>query len=100
VQGQRWPDLTGATGDHAREVVEAETAKFAKALRRGLDQLHADAGEGKAFDGDLAFRAADTLGYPAELAAEEAGRIGMPITPNWQDRYDQLREQQRERSRA
>jgi alanyl-tRNA synthetase len=100
VQGQRWPDLTGATGDHAREVVEGETAKFAKALRRGLDQLHADAGEGKAFDGDLAFRAADTLGYPAELAAEEAGRIGMPITPGWQDRYDQLREQQRERSRA
>jgi hypothetical protein len=52
------------------------------------------------FDGDLAHRAADALGYPAELAAEEAARIGMAVDPNWEERYEQLREEQRERSRG
>jgi alanyl-tRNA synthetase len=100
VQGARWADLTGESGDQAREVIEKETAHFAKALRRGLDHLHHDAGQGKVFDGDAAFLAADTLGYPAEMAAEEAARVGMPVDPAWHDRYEQLREEQRARSRG
>ena len=100
VQGRRWSDLTGESGEHAREVIDKEVTKFAKALRHGLDELHRDADAGKVFDGDLAFHAADTLGYPAELALEEATRTGMTIDPAWQDRYDQLREEQRVRSRG
>lgn len=53
-----------------------------------------------AFDGDFAFRAADTLGYPAELALEEAERVGMTIDPGWRDRYEELRAEQQERSTA
>ncbi len=100
IQGARWGDLTGESGDAAREVIDKEVAKFAKALRNAVDHLHEDAEQGKTFDGDLAFHAADTLGYPAELAAEEAARIGMTIDPGWEERYDELREQQRARSRG
>jgi alanyl-tRNA synthetase len=100
VQGRRWSDLTGESGEHAQEVIDKEIAKFAKALEHGLEVLHRDAEEGKAFDGDMAFHAADTLGYPAELALEEAMRIGMVVDPGWEERYDQLREEQRARSRS
>jgi len=100
LQGQRWADLTGESGDKARETLDKEVSKFAKALRYAVDQLHETADRGSVFDGDLAFRCADTLGYPAELAAEEAARIGMTLDPAWPDRYEQLREEQRERSRG
>jgi alanyl-tRNA synthetase len=100
VQGRRWEDLTGEAGEHSRDVIDKEIAKFAKALQHGLDVLHADATAGKVFDGDLAFHAADTLGYPAELALEEATRVGMTVDPGWQERYDELREEQRARSRG
>lgn len=100
VQGRRWSDLTGESGEHAQDVIDKEIAKFAKALQHGLDVLHLDAEEGKVFDGDFAFHAADTLGYPAELALEEATRVGMAVDPGWQERYDELREEQRIRSRG
>ena len=98
VQGRRWTDLTGESGEHAQDVIDKEIAKFAKALQHGLDVLHEDAEAGKVFDGDFAFHAADTLGYPAELALEEATRVGMTVDPGWQERYDELREEQRVRS--
>ena len=100
VQGQRWDDLNGESGEHAREVIDREVAKFAKALRHGLDTLHREADSGATFDGDFAFKAADTLGYPAELALEEAERVGMAIDPDWRDRYEELRREQQERSRG
>lgn len=100
VQGKRWTDLDDEPGEHAREVIDREVAKFAKALRHGLDVLHREADGGATFDGDFAFRAADTLGYPAELALEEAQRVGMAIDPDWRDRYEDLRREQQERSRG
>jgi alanyl-tRNA synthetase len=69
-------------------------------LRQGVDHLQSLAHEDTTFDGDLAFRFADSLGYPVELSAEEARRIGMAIDPGWPARYDLLREEQRARSRG
>ena len=100
VQGLRWDDLNGESGEHAREVIDREVAKFAKALRHGLDTLHREADNGATFDGDFAFKAADTLGYPAELALEEAERVGMAVDPGWRERYEELRREQQERSRG
>ncbi len=100
VMGARWPDVgPGESGDKAREVVEKEAAKFARTLHKGVEQLTRDAEEGQTFTGELAFTLADTNGYPAELSAEEALRIGMPIAPDWEARYEELREEQRARSR-
>ena len=99
IQGKRWTELASPTGAGAREVIDKEVSKFAKALRKAVDHLHEDAEGGATFDGAMAFNCADTLGYPAELAAEEAARIGMTVDPTWPEVYEQLREEQRERSR-
>ncbi len=100
VMGRRWPDVgPGTGGDVARETIDKEALKFSKTLRKGVDHLQMLADESKVFDGDLAFRLADTLGYPVELSAEEATRIGMSIDDEWPHRYEELREEQRARSR-
>ncbi len=100
LQGERWDDLAGESGEHALEIVGSEVVKFTRTLRTAVNRLHDEARAGAVFDGDYAFLAADTLGYPVELAAEEAQRVGMPIEPGWQQRYDELREEQRTRSRG
>ena len=100
VMGRRWTDV-GSTesGDAARATVESEAGKFARTLGHGTTLLHELAGTGATFDGEMAFELADTHGYPAEVAAEEAARVGMTVHPDWAIRYEVLREQQRERSR-
>jgi len=101
VTGRRWPDVGACpTGDAARAAVEKEAGTFARTLGHGTLLLHERADLGDEFDGDMAFELADTHGYPAEVAAEEAGRIGMAVHPDWAVRFDVLREQQRERSRS
>ncbi len=100
VMGRRWPDVgPGAGGDVARETIDKEVRRFARTLRTGVDHLQALAAAHATFDGELAFHLADTLGYPVELSAEEASRLGMPLDPAWEERYDALREEQRARSR-
>jgi alanyl-tRNA synthetase len=99
--GRRWPDVRpGAGGDIAREVVDKEAARFAKTLRTGVEHMRELAGRSAVFDGDLAFQLADTFGYPVELSAEEAHRLGMAIDPDWRVRYDTRRDAQRARSRS
>ncbi|CAN5688513.1 alanine--tRNA ligase-related protein [soil metagenome] len=101
VMGRRWRDIgAGESGDTARGVVAQEAGKFAKTLRRGEDVLGHEFEHGRTFDGELAFELADTFGYPAELSAEEAVRIGMPVDPEWTTTYETLREEQRARSRG
>lgn len=100
VMGRRWPDVGASPeGETARAVLDKEAGRFAKTLKSGVEHLHGLASHGSTFDGDLAFTFADTLGYPAELAAEEAARVGMAIDDGWEARYEQLREEQRARSR-
>jgi alanyl-tRNA synthetase len=101
IMGRRWPDVgPGAGGDAARETVEQEAHKFARTLRRGVDQLEQRAHDAATFDGDLAFHLADTMGYPVELSIEDATRLGMTFADGWHDRYEALRGEQQARSRA
>jgi alanyl-tRNA synthetase len=100
AMNRRWTDLGGADGDAAIATIEGEAGRFARTLRKGSDQLHRLATSNASFDGQVAFTLADTFGYPAELSAEEARRLGMTLNPSWAHEYDTLREAQRERSRA
>ncbi|MGH9271685.1 MAG: alanine--tRNA ligase-related protein, partial [Ilumatobacteraceae bacterium] len=98
--GVRWPDVGASeSGDQARETIAKETEKFAKTVKRGVENLHEVATESGVFDGDLAFRLADERGFPAELSLEEAQRMGLTIDPDWNVRYEERREEQRARSR-
>jgi alanyl-tRNA synthetase len=100
VMGRRWDDVgPSESGAAARATVEAEARKFARTLQEAIERLQLEVDEGAVFDGDLAFLLADSLGYPVELSAEEAERMGVPITDGWHDRYEELREEQRARSR-
>jgi alanyl-tRNA synthetase len=101
VMGKRWPDIGASEeGDRARETVLAEAKKFAKTLKKATEFLEEQAEATAPFDGAMAFRMADTLGMPAELAAEEAERLGMTVVVGWEPVYDELREAQRARSRG
>ncbi len=80
--------VPGPGGDAAKETIDKEATKFARTLRNGVEHLQHEADAAAVFDGDLAFLLADTLGYPVELSAEEAARIGMPIADGWQERYE------------
>jgi len=100
VMGRRWVDVgSSPEGDVARKTIDQEAGRFAKTLFHGTEELHLLAEGGATFDGEIAFRLADTLGYPAELSAEEASRLGMKVDPGWEGRYEELREEQRARSR-
>ncbi len=68
-------------------------------MRRGVENLHEASAESGVFDGDLAFRLADERGFPVELSAEEATRMGLRLAPDWNERYEELREEQRQKSR-
>lgn len=101
VMGRRWSDVgPGSSGDMARDTIEREAHTFARTLRRGVDRLRREAQDAAAFDGDLAFHLADTMGYPVELSVEDATRLGMTFAEGWEARYEALREAQRTRSRS
>ena len=100
--GRRWPDVgPGEGGDLASETIDKEASKFSKTLRKGVDHLQELADETRTFDGDLAFRLADTLGLPGRAVGRggRAHRHDHRRRPGTQ-RYEELREEQRARSRG
>ena len=101
VMGARWPDVGATeTGDQARETIAKEADKFAKTLARGVENLHEVAAETE--------RVRRRPGVPprrrARLPRRAVARGGRRawasrIAPDWEARYEELREQQRARSR-
>lgn len=85
--------VIAAAGVHPAAAREGYVLR--KLVRRAV--RHAELLRGT--DDGLAASLADTHGYPAEVAAEEAARVGMTVHPDWAIRCEVLREQQGERSR-
>jgi alanyl-tRNA synthetase len=50
--------------------------------------------------GSMFFKLFDTYGFPPELSLEEANKLGMDISEDWQKEYDEELEKQRNRSRS
>ena len=102
VMGRRWPDVgPGAGGDAARETIDKEAEKFAKTLRKGVDQLQHLADESPR-SSTATWRSC----WPTRWATPSSSRprrpagIGMTLGPDWEERYEALREEQRARSRG
>jgi len=53
-----------------------------------------------ALTGEVLFRLYDTYGFPVELSLEEAFKKGIPKADNWQKEFDQLMNEQRQRSQT
>ena len=77
VMGLRWPDIGPARPATGPRDDQQGGRQVRQDAGQGVENLHEVADETSVFDGDLAFRLADALGFPAELSAEEAQRIGL-----------------------
>lgn len=49
--------------------------------------------------GDV-FKLQDTFGFPVELTLEEAFKLGIPVTEDWQKSYEEMRLDQQQRSQT
>ena len=92
-----YPEI-GDHGDHIIAVLSKEERTFARTLRKGLGQMRRRARAGTALSGQDVFELHDRFGMPVELCVEEAGRMGMALSPTWQAEYDDLMDGQRNRS--
>jgi len=94
------------------ETFMREERVFRQTLRSGLRELQklltlkkTKEGEKITFDerkltGSLIFMMYDTFGFPVELSLEEAYRENIDVDPKWQEEFDQLMEEQRQRSQT
>ncbi len=81
-----------------RQVADSEEERFAKTLRQGMTllQQEIDRTSEARLPGDVAFKLSDTFGFPIELTAELAEGTGVSVD---RDRFEELLNEQRERSR-
>jgi alanyl-tRNA synthetase len=112
------------------EVLVKEEKAFRQTLKKGLKELHDSVEKGywvkvaQEYDtktatqeeimqkmgrfrpaglpiiGDLIFKMYDTYGFPVELTLEEIFKNYWELDPNWQVEFDELMEEQRNRSRT
>lgn len=104
--------------EHRDEVIAVlvkEEKAFRQTLRKGLKEFelvamliekHGDS-EGDMTDwakekisGTDLFRLYDTFGFPVELSVEEAFKRGIPLEDDWHQEFDDVMEEQRNRSRT
>ncbi len=80
-----------------KEVVAAETERFARTLEQGMEQFEKVAAKhGKTIPGDDAFKLHDTFGFPLELTQELAAERGMQVD---EEGFKAAMAAQKERSR-
>jgi alanyl-tRNA synthetase len=96
-----YPDLQ-STADFLLPVIDAEEARFAETMARGMELLdevveRAEANRMSKLPGNDVFLLHDTYGFPMELTREIARERGFTID---EEGFEALMEAQRERARA
>ncbi|MEZ5080090.1 MAG: alanine--tRNA ligase [Thermoleophilia bacterium] len=97
--GDAYPELVEQRAAVA-DVLGAEAEQFARTLQSGrrlLAEVIAGTPAEGTVSGEDAFRLHDTYGFPLDLTAEAAADAGLTVDTG---RYEQLMDEQRERSRA
>jgi alanyl-tRNA synthetase len=84
--------------DHVIEVLIKEEKIFRQTLRAGVREFNKLAG--RQLSGAVIFKLYDTYGFPIELSLEEALGQNLPIDPDWQAGFNQLMDEQRQRSKT
>jgi alanyl-tRNA synthetase len=82
------------------KVFAAEEKLFRQTLRAGVRELEKLAKKNQELGGAEIFKLYDTYGFPSELSREELSRQKVNIAENWQDEFDRLMEEQRDRSQT
>ncbi|HEY5268283.1 MAG TPA: alanine--tRNA ligase-related protein, partial [Candidatus Saccharimonadales bacterium] len=77
-------------------ILEKEEVLFRKTLSAGVKEL----AKFKNIEGKDVFKLYDTFGFPAELTVEEASLNNIKISDDWRSQFDELMEEQKDRSRT
>lgn len=80
------------------DVLAKEEKIFRQTLRKGLHQFTKLTDNG--ITGQEVFTLYDTYGFPVELSVEEAYKQDVKVSENWQQEFDDLMTEQRERSQT
>jgi alanyl-tRNA synthetase len=80
------------------DIIDHEENLFRKTLRAGVREFSKLAGQ--KLSGETIFRLYDTYGFPVELSVEEAFTANVELDPDWRQKFDELMELQKERSRS
>jgi alanyl-tRNA synthetase len=86
--------------DKVIEVLIREEKVFRQTLRKGLNELNKMLSGNKIMTGEQLFTLYDTYGFPVELSKEEAFKQGIELAENSDKDFNQLMQQQKERSRT
>ncbi len=82
------------------DTLNKEERVFRQTLRNGLRELTKLSEAKQQLTGADVFKLYDTHGFPAELSLEEAYRQNINVSDNWRAEFDQLLNEQKERSRT
>ena len=102
-----------ASRDHVIEVLVKEEKAFRQTLRKGLKEFDhmlnlddprddhlAEVAKSRTLQGSQMFTLYDTFGFPVELIKEEAYRRGVKVDAGADKEFEQLMQEQRERSKT
>jgi alanyl-tRNA synthetase len=92
-----YPEVAAAR-DKVAEILIKEEKVFRQTLRKGIHEMSKLATNG--LTGEEVFKLYDTYGFPVELSVEEAFTQGITVDKDWQQQFDALMQQQRERSQT
>ncbi len=82
------------------EVLTKEENAFRRTINKGMKELQKMAKEGQTITGHDLFKLQDTYGFPLELSVEEAYKIGVNLSKDYQTEFEQALKEQRERSKT
>ncbi len=89
--------LPGRT--HVLEVLTKEEAAFRKTINKGVKELRKLSADQELTGAEL-FKLQDTYGFPLELSVEEAYKMNIKLSDNYQDEFERALAEQRERSKT
>lgn len=82
------------------DVLDREEKAFRQTLVRGLKEFERMLRDKKDLTGADAFTLYDTYGFPKELSLEEAKRVSLPVSADFEQEFDIKLQEQRDRSRT
>ncbi len=81
-------------------VLTKEENAFRKTINKGVKELQKLAQAGQTITGHDLFKLQDTYGFPLELSVEEAYKMGVNLSKDYQAEFAQALNEQRERSKT
>lgn len=89
-----------AQQEHVMTVMSKEEKVFRQTLRAGVREFQKMVDKNGSVNAEMLFKLYDTYGFPVELSIEEAFHHSVPVDATWDRDYQQLMNEQRQRSRT